>query len=116
MAKIFSAPKQIVPPNVMSLQLEAECERYESEVRALVMSRQTGKKPNPLVGKVVRFQIADGYAQYMVMEVKPLSLIHLDILDGYRIQPFAERGLNLSDIKAQVKMDEAFEALFDQAK
>lgn len=66
----------------------------------------------PLVGKLVRFQIADGYAEYMVASQKPLQLIYLDIGDGYQIPNPHMRGLNVADIRELVEREEALTKMF----
>ena len=35
------------------------------------------------VGEIIRFAVADGYAEYMVLSMKPLKLIHLPLMDTY---------------------------------
>ena len=41
------------------------------------------------VGETIRFQHADGYAEYMVFSMKPLKLIHLNVGDAWD-SPYAE--------------------------
>lgn len=70
----------------------------------------------PLVGKVVRFQIADGYAEYIVWKAKPLQLVHLDLGDGYSIPPAHARGLRLADVKALVDFEQRWADLMAERK
>jgi hypothetical protein len=106
MAKVYRAPIE-GPPYRHASWREDEA-RYIDELRA--MAREDSK--GALVGKVVSFQVADGYARYMVWRQSPLSLVHLDLMDGYRIPEAHARGLNLADIKALVARDDALAALF----
>ncbi len=68
----------------------------------------------PLVGKVVRFQIADGYAEYMVASQKPLQLMHLNVGDGYQIPDAHVRGLNLTDVREMVRAERTINKLFER--
>jgi hypothetical protein len=53
----------------------------------------------PLVGRVVKFQVADGYAEYMVACQKPLQLLHIGTGDYYQIPAAHMRGLIVEDIE-----------------
>lgn len=78
--------------------------------------RDNSPSRSKLVGEVVNFQYADGFASYMVWDTKPLRLIHLGHGDGYRLQEFAERGLRTSDIQERVDRDKAWRRLMDEKK
>jgi len=71
-----------------------------------------GRFPGKTVGKTVSWQIADGYAKYMVVKEKPLTLIHIAECDGYRILPATMRGTRLADIKAMIEHEESMERFF----
>lgn len=64
--------------------------------------------PNHLVGRIVRWQRADGYASYMVWQVSPLKLIHLDLGDGYAVEGALLRGLTLAEVKRMVAWDDSW--------
>jgi hypothetical protein len=62
-------------------------------------------------GKIVRDQVADGYASYMVMEKgKAISLMCMDWIDGYQ-SPWAHRWTR-GDVVKLIERQEAFEAFF----
>ncbi len=65
-----------------------------------------------LVGEIIRFQIADGYAQYMVKKEKPLQLVHLHIGDAWHADPILIRGLRLSDVRQQVSQEKKLTSMF----
>ena len=67
-----------------------------------------------LVGAVIRFQIADGYALYLVSEVgaKNVELQHIPYCDGYQIPAAHLRGLTKADISQQVNAERRMAALF----
>lgn len=105
--KVYSIP--IPPPKFSSERSEyvkAEA-AYITAVRDYVRKRKPG---NALVGEVVKFQVADGYAQYMV--ASGTELIHLELGDAYAIPEAHARGLRLADIKQMIARDKAFAALW----
>lgn len=64
------------------------------------------------VGEVLRWQRADGYAQYMVLSESPLRLVHLDLGDGYEVEAALLRGLTLKSVQAMVASNRALSELF----
>lgn len=65
-----------------------------------------------MIGKTVKYQIADGYAVYIVISEEPLMLIHVNSGDGYQIPDAHMRGLILSDIKEEVRREETLTKMF----
>ena len=64
------------------------------------------------VGEVLRFQVADGYAMYMVAQVAPPKLIHLPLGDAWQLTAAHERGLRAKDVREQISPQHALAALF----
>ena len=62
-------------------------------------------------GAIVKFQVADGYAMYLVTSTRPLTLQFIPAWDGYSISDAYIRGLRLDDIKALVDRDRAWQRL-----
>lgn len=58
-----------------------------------------------LVGALVKFQVADGYAIYRVESTRPLTLAHVPAHDGYSIPAAHIRGLTVADIRALVAQE-----------
>lgn len=54
-------------------------------------------------GAVLSFPIGDGSALYLVQKTEPLTLQHIPYGDGYCIPGAHVRGLDLDDVKAQVR-------------
>lgn len=81
-------------------------EQQISDYRATLTNRGS------VIGKVVQYPIADGYAQYMVVKEKPLQLVHLSVGDGYQIPDAHLRGLKLSDIIAEIRRQTKMAELF----
>ena len=61
-----------------------------------------------LVGEVVRWQRADGYASYMVLSEKPLTLVHLNLGDGYQVEDALLRGLTLAEVQRMVNWERSW--------
>lgn len=60
----------------------------------------------PDAGKIIGFPIADGKAQYCILDYR--TLIHINTGDGYAIPEAHARGLRKADIVKEVKKDEAW--------
>jgi hypothetical protein len=71
------------------------------------------RSKSPLIGRTVRFSVADGYAVYVVWSVSPLVLVHVATGDGYAISAAHLRGLTLRDIKALVANEDMWSNLTD---
>lgn len=114
--KIYSAPKGIREPqidyvNFTHKQMEQEETRYINEVKQYIInSGYKGKN----VGAIIQFPVADGYAQYMVVSMKPLQLMHLPLGDAWHYQ-YVNR-LTASDIKKQIDSSKAMSKLFSSKK
>jgi len=65
-----------------------------------------------LVGALIRFPVADGYAVYIVNRDKPLSLTHVALGDGWSADPILLRGLRKTDIIERVERDRNLKKLF----
>ena len=88
-AKIYSALKEVKVPRFsvgMGQTIEdynKAMEQYKVDLKnKLIDMGYNGKN----VGEVIKFQVADGYAQYMVISMRPLRLMHLPLIDGYSFQ------------------------------
>ena len=105
MATIYSPPPGFEPPIITPDDYkEHRWEAIESEyIERLAQDARRTTPANPLVGKVVHFPIADGYAQYMVWRTKPLQLMHLNLGDGWSIPDAHARGLRLADVRTMIE-------------
>lgn len=65
-----------------------------------------------VVGAFIRFQIADGYANYVVTKVKPLTLQYVRLGDGYQVAAAHIRGLRKSDILEMVRREKNLTSIF----
>lgn len=65
--------------------------------------RVTGKATKPVVGKILRYRVADSYAMYMVTsaDVGEVVLWHLPVMDGYRAHRLIEKGIDENEVLSQ---------------
>jgi hypothetical protein len=79
MAKIYKSPETIKSPTVYSNNPEykIQYENYISELKAFLLKRKKGKN----VGEIISFHVADGSADYMVANTKPVELVRLATSD-----------------------------------
>lgn len=100
--KVFSAPKDIKEPqidyaNFSRIQMQQEEHRYLNEIKQyIIKGGYNGKN----VGEVIQFPVADGYAQYMVVSMRPLQLMHLPLGDAWHYQ-YIER-LTAKDVQNKI--------------
>jgi len=91
MAKIFRAPDEVKLPEMdfanynHAEYMEAE-NKYKADLKAHLNS-QGWKGKN--VGETIKLPMADSYAEYMVLSMRPLRLIHLELGDAWNSE-FAE--------------------------
>jgi hypothetical protein len=110
-AQIYEVPDGIVVPSPLKYsrkeytKLEKE---YIDKVKALAKLRS--KDDADEVGKVLSFAVNDGYAQYVIMSMKPLELIHLEHLDAYEFQYIDL--MTPKKVREELKRKEALDKLF----
>lgn len=83
---------------------QERCRQYEADTEAFIRTELGGK--HKYTGRIIRFPVADGYAQYMLWT--PTKWIHLDEVDGYHADPALIRGMRTQDVIARVEADERF--------
>lgn len=110
-AKIYSALKEVETPR---FEFREGIESYNKKEKKylkdlknkLIDMGYNGKN----VGEVIKFQVADGYAQYMVVSMRPLRLMHLNLIDGYSFQ-YAHL-LTAKEVNEQIDRQRRLEELF----
>lgn len=100
MAKVFDPPKGIKKPAFNIKTYKADEEKYIKELTDFVTKRKPGKN----VGRIARFQVGDGYAQYMIASMSPLELVHIPLGDAYNYSHI--NRLKAKDIEAVLSMDD----------
>ena len=120
-AQIYSAPKEIKQPSYAinySTNFNGELARIREEEKKylkdlkdwLAKAGYTGKNS----GEVIQFPVADGYAQYMVISMKPLRLVHIPLGDAWDFQ-YAHR-LTAKDVQEKIDGQKSLEKLFGGGK
>ncbi len=111
--KVFSWPEAVPKPTIdwtdPNLEgVSGKEDEYTKRLKEwLIGEGYTGKN----TGRIAKFQIADGYALYMLAEASRRSvLVHLPYGDGYRF-PYIER-LRKKDILANIISCDRLERLF----
>ena len=61
---------------------------------------------------VISFPVADSFAHYIVVSRKPLTLQHVDYMDGYHVHGALVRGLRLADVDAMVNREKRVREMF----
>jgi hypothetical protein len=109
-ATIYQVPDGIKAPNPFEdrANYDEREKLYIKQVQALAKERT--KDDCKECGKVIRFQVADGYAEYVVMSLKPVELIHLEHMDAYQFQ-YVDL-MTAEKIREIIKKQEALNKLF----
>jgi hypothetical protein len=82
---------------------------WEAENRWL--DDQLASQPAGLVGYILSFQVADGYAHYKVGSLNPLTLHWIAYGDRYQIAPAHVRGLSIQDVRTHAEAERSWKAL-----
>lgn len=53
--------------------------------------------------KIIRFGVADGHAEYLVVSLKPLVLCHIPYGDAYRAHRLIEKALTAKEVRKLLK-------------
>lgn len=106
MAKLIGSVTPPIEYNWRAPDLMVENKRYQDGLDAWLKETANtyrGHHNGDMVGELVRFQIADGFALYMVIKQRPLTVVHINAGDGWHAHAATIRGLNLADVRQQAK-------------
>jgi len=96
---------------------EAFNDREKSLLKALTdRSARVDPKGDDLTGAVVQFQVADGYAVYVVSKTSPLTLRHVPYGDTYQANEATIRGVNKDTVRKELRWRLSFEKMGDSNK
>jgi len=115
MAKIYSIPEEFeatIPQFETSTTLDDRVKREKewlNELRGWIHANVSNGKYS---GEIVRDGVADGYAQYMIISLRPLELMHLPLVDGYQSR-WAHRW-TAADVKRMVEREKSLRELFSK--
>jgi len=104
MATVYALPKELpwAEPDYKNYDSCAEQAREDAYAKKLAEWCKARKK-GAAVGEIIMWGVADGYAQYMVVNEKPLQLFHLPFGDAYSAGAVWERGLRIADVRQMVE-------------
>jgi len=88
----------------------------QNKVWEELQARSDGLPPGEVVGGLLKFQVADGYAVYVVTKATPLTLTHVPFGDAYQVHDALIRGLRRADVLASLERDRKLSAIFAKKK
>ena len=103
MAKIYKSP--INPPIFNNKTWREDDKKYIEELKQWCI--QNTKNKDEYTEEIFGLPIADGKALYMVLNINPLEMIHIDIADGWDSQ-FANR-VTKKEVINQVKFNKLWQ-------
>jgi hypothetical protein len=110
--KVYALPDAVAAPEFsFDGDWQAREEAHRNQVRQWLKDNgYTGKNS----GKIARFPVADGYAEYMLAEGSKSFLLHLPYGDGYQCR---EVGfLPKKEILARIDHQDRLDAMFNRNK
>lgn len=113
MGEIFFPPQELEKPRFDSSDVKGSLEREEQYIEDIAKwARKHGK--GEYAGETIQFQVADGYAIYVVFSLRPVKLIHVSYLDGYQFE-YVHR-LTAEDVIEKIEQKKALDELFSKKK
>jgi hypothetical protein len=110
MAKVFILPDGFEAPEFNWEDIEQykkDCAEHTQRIKQWCVERN----PNQVnVGVIIKFPVADGYAEYMVAATKPVQLIHLPYWDAWQSE--TAELMTANAIQQKVDQQVAMEKLF----
>lgn len=79
---------------------------------ARLMEESDNLPEGEVVGFMLQWQVADGYAWYRVVSEDPLEVSHVPYSDGWRVDPIMIKGLDLDDVHEKIRQRKAFWSIF----
>jgi hypothetical protein len=103
-ATVYATPNEIALPEFeltsTMAEEDAKDDRFVADLRAWLKDHDY---KGQYVGGIIRFPVADGSADYMVMSLRPLKLMHLGWHDAWNADRITMRGLIAQDVKDQLQ-------------
>lgn len=118
MAKVYNPPSDIKVPSLFDfikpkfdrVAYEAAEQNYIAEVKEYL--KAWADKPS--FGEVISFQVADGYALYLVADLKPVTLVHLPLGDAWHYEGASK--LTAKNVLALIERQKSLREIFGNAK
>jgi hypothetical protein len=120
-AQIFAHSENIKKPNLEILSTTSSYQLYQNDIKRYIedVKNEMFKIYKPTYnqkyfGEVIRIPHADGYAEYMVVSLRPLHLVHLQIADEWD-SPYADL-LTAKRVVEMIEANKRIEKLFSEKK
>jgi len=104
--RVYNAPKEISLPSFSSTDYNKDCNKYKDQLREWLKGKGFVEKET---GTVIKFPVADGYAEYMVASVKGGQLLHIETGDAWAfpIHNYTKKAFR-AEIASQIKFSKLF--------
>ena len=111
MAEVYSVLDSVALPKFPQPYNHEEYQKNEDKYIADIKKelKSMGYKGKNF-GEILKFQVADSYAEYMVVSMRPLKLMHLPLGDAYSFE-YAHL-LTSKEVNEQIKRQKALLELF----
>ena len=112
MTKVFDVPESIKIPEITFSnikQYQEECDEFLKKLKSYLLDRIDS---DDYTGEIIRFPVADGYAEYMIVKMSPPQVIHLPLWDGWHFEYI--RSFSKTDIKKKIQQQKAINQLFSK--
>jgi hypothetical protein len=114
MAKVFDAPEELKLPEMDFNDMD----KYDkAKDKYLVDLKKLLKTENPdgkNVGEIIQFPVADGYARYMVANMKPIELVHIALDDAWSFD--MESTLTAKQVQLKIDQQKDMDKFFEENK
>jgi hypothetical protein len=113
-AKIYNAPEELEIPKLDFANFNAKVhkEKEDKYIEDLKQHMRELGYNGKNMGEILRFPAADSYAQYMVVSMRPLQLVHLELGDAWGFQ-YAHL-LTAKEVQQKVDQQKKINELFSQ--
>ena len=108
MGTVYSGVDGIEVPHYSRENYQKDCDTYIKDIQGFAKKFGKGKYK----GKLINFPVADGYASYVILSLKPVKLIHINVMDGYHFQ-YVHR-LTAKDIIEEFEYKERLAKAFEK--
>jgi hypothetical protein len=88
----------------------------EMDALADFQAKSNALAENEVVGGLIRFQVADGYAYYLVTKESPLTLEWVPFGDNWQVSAPTIRGLRKADVLGMLAWERKMSSLFGKKK
>jgi len=110
--KVYACPIPAPNPDYANYDREKENAKIEAHKLQVTSWLKTKGYTGKRTGEIVRFQVADGYAEYMLGDGRKSILIHLPYYDGYQYGDV--RFLPKAEIIRRIEAEKEFAKLFEK--